>query len=452
MRNSPRDALVAVVSPILAFTMGFALVRGVKEPFYLLGAGIAAAVIVSWPHWGGYMTLLLSPIKSSALTTGVLSITRVVGLGTVLATLAHLMIKRRGIIRTGIEGPVLLIAFGMSLSFFRSPDPGEVGKAILSLASLYALVFVIVNSAVDELRLKEFVLAFMVSGVYPVAQALSQWTQSSRGDESIVRVSGSFTLPTGLGGFLMPLILMAFPMILYPGFSRLLRSLIGCLLGGAIAALIYSASRAAWIGVVAGSGLLLLAPNVRRLMKGRRAVAIVVPLSLVAATWIFWPLVQVRLVRPIFELLTTGTSTPSVLARRYEFPAGVEIVLDNYFLGTGIGNYGRDVQRYRNLYGTSDIPSVPHNLLLFFFGEVGIVGAVGFLWLVVWLYRRVRIGYRDLAANAQSLSFYTYLGVVSSLVGFVSYVTFHSGFFSNEIWIVIAFLIVTTRLAKTPSQ
>ena len=90
----------------------------------------------------------------------------------------------------------------------------------------------------------------------------------------------------------------------------------------------------------------------------------------------------------------------------------------------------------------------PHNILLYFFGEVGSVCAAGFIWLLAWLYRRVRSHHRHMVAAAPSLTFYVYIGSVASLVGYISYMAFHSGFFSNEIWVAMAFLIVTTRLGE----
>jgi O-antigen ligase len=419
----------------------------------LLGMGVSAALIAFRPLWGVYLILLLSPLQNLEIGSGLLSLSRIAGAGTILMMLIRFSVRRKHLRLTGIEGPVFLMTLGMSLSFLRTSELMLVASSILSLLSLYALAFLIVNLVENEAQLKGLILLFLASAIYPAGLAIIQWFQApSYGPYYIFRASGTFTKPTALGGLLLAVVLMAFPLAIYPRISRGLRWLIIGMFGAAVLALILSFTRAAWIGVIMGFGVLLLTPLFRNMSRGLRLSALAVTALVIGALWAFGPLIDQRLVTPTADLVTTGTGEDSVLSRRYETIAGVRIILDNYFLGTGIGNYGKAVWKYDLIYNTTLIPVVPHNIIFYFLGQVGIVGAAGFAWLVAWLYRRVKSHHRHVLGNAGNVTSYVYFGSLACLIGYVSFMIFHSGLFTNEIWVVIASLIVATRLAETSGQ
>jgi hypothetical protein len=115
-------------------------------------------------------------------------------------------------------------------------------------------------------------------------------------------------------------------------------------------------------------------------------------------------------------------------------------------MGTGIGNYSDAVMRYRVLYNIPDLPTVPHNILLYFFGMVGIIGALGFVSVVVWLAFRIILSYRLMRSSPHEVSYYVYIGAVASLIGYLPFLITHSGLFSNEMWLATAFLLISIRL------
>ena len=83
-----------------------------------------------------------------------------------------------------------------------------------------------------------------------------------------------------------------------------------------------------------------------------------------------------------------------------------------------------------------------------FFGEVGIFGAIGFVWLLIHLAINLVSSYRLMAKLSPDFSFFVYVGSAGSLFGYISFMVTHSGLFQNEIWIAMAFLFISIRLGK----
>lgn len=449
MQGRLESAIIISFGLTVSFMLGPVLTGTISSiPLGLFVLGAAALAVVFQPLWGVYLILLLSPLKTLEFGSGLLSLTRFLGIWVSLATLIHFTIRGKRLRRTGIEGSIFLMALGMSLSFFRTDETQLVALSILSMLSLYALVFLVVNLVENDTQLKKLVFVFLASAVYPTGLAINQWLQSPYRSEFVVRVSGTFTKSTGLGAFLIPIVLMAFSMLFYAGFSHIVRWLMVGTFAGGLVALVLSFSRSPWMGVLIGLAVSFFTPLFGRRPR-REQLAVVVPTAfLIGVIWNFWSLIEQRLVIPLSDLLATGTSTDSILVRPYELAAGLRIIWENYFLGTGIGNYGQAVQPLRYVYGSPLIPSVPHNIVLYFFGEVGIVGAAGFVWLLVWLYRWISCHHSSMATTEPTLASHVYFGSIITLIGYGSYMFFHGGFFTNEIWLTMAFLLVTTRVAQ----
>jgi O-antigen ligase len=411
----------------------------------IVSAVLGGEVVFIHPLLGIFAVLMLSPLKT--LGSDVLLIARLAGLFTVAIVFLGLLIRRQKIRWSGIEGPVLLMGAGMALSFFRTMDTGEVFDTLLSLSSLYGLVLLIVNLIGNEKKLLILTLVYLVSGIYPIIQAFTQRAQGpSYAGQEFVRVSGTFSLATGLGGFLIPYTLIAMALMFYPGFSRLMRLFVIGLFSAGFAALIFTISRGAIAATFIGFGLLLFL--LRRAHRSMTPfMAFLTAIIVIFVLWELWPSVQGRLVAPVSSFIRTGSSSNvTVLSRDQELKYLFNITLDNHFMGTGIGNYSRKADLYRVKYNAFALPSVPHNIFLYFFGEVGIIGAIGFLWLIVSMFRRVLLYYKIVMDKPASIVFYIYIGSVSALAGYSIFMITHSGLFTNEIWVSMAFLITSVHI------
>jgi O-antigen ligase len=433
-----------------AYLVGQAGTNGYKILLFT-SAILGGLAVIAWPFLGLFAILILSPIKTSG--SEIVLLAKLAGLFTVGIVFLRLLSRNHKIFWTGIEAPVLVMGAGMALSLFRTTNTGAVFDTLLSLVSLYGLVLLIVNMIETDKQLLGLSLTYLVSGIYPIIQSFIQRAQGpSYVGQQFVRVSGTFTLATGLGGFLIPYTLVALALFFYSGLSRPVRLfVIGAFAAGYIA-LIFTVSRGALAGALIGFALLVFLLRSVLLKRGPIMVFLTATIIIVV-TQQYWSSVQGRLVTPLVNFANSGTSSDeNILARNEELDLLLDITLDNHFMGTGIGNYASAALRYQVIYKAPALPLDPHNILLYFFGEVGIVAALGFFWLLFSLFMRMVAYHRSLKDKTSSITFYLYISSVSAIVGYSIFLITHSGLFTNELWISIALLIVSTRLGTETVQ
>jgi len=421
-----------------------------REVFLLAPALLVALIILARPLWGIFLVLLLSPLQT--LGDEVLLLTRLLGMWVVAVTFVRLLFVQRERIRwTGIEGPVLLMAAGMALSFFRSSDNVRVVGSILSLVSLYGLLLIIFTLVQDREELEKTLLVFLASAIYPMGQAIAQGLTPNP-ELTFTRVEGTFTLPTGLGAFLIPIVLFSLALVFYPDLSLPKRGFVLGTFGASVATLLLTLSRGSILGALVGGVVVYVA--LRPQLKSRSSTVAFLAVLTIISAWALWPSIEGRVFAPVVAFVRGGQSdlVVGVTQRADELSLLIPATLDTYFLGTGIGNYRELAVRYRVLYGLPNLPVVPHNVLLYFFAEVGIIGALGFIWLLVRLVWRVVASYRSMMETAPDLVFYVYAGSLGSLAGYVSFMITHSGLTKNEIWIAMAFFLASICLGKRKGE
>src|SRR5512138_3624880 len=217
---------------------------------------LACIFIFAQPFWGMFFILLLSPIKTSG--DEVLLAAKFFGIITLLVVLVRQKRHNRSICWSGLEGPIFLIAAGMSISFVRTANIMDVVYSLLSLFSLYGLLLLCLNLVNDQAGLKKLMFIFLVSGIYPVTMALLQRGQDDP-SRTYTRVSGTFTISTGLAGFLVPIVILTLALALYPHFSRFIHLLLLIFFGCAMMALVLTLSRGALFGTMLGIMLIITA-------------------------------------------------------------------------------------------------------------------------------------------------------------------------------------------------
>jgi hypothetical protein len=413
-----------------------------NEIFLLAPTILVLLFVFARPLRGVFIVLLLSPLKT--LGEDVLLFARLLGMWIVAVTFTRLLTARVKIRWVGIEKPVILMALGMSLSFFRTDNIRKVAMSILSLISLYGLLLIMFTLIQNRKQLERLVIVFLVSGIYPIVRGVMQALQPNS-EMTYTRISGTFTLPTGLGAFLIPIILFSFAFAFYPSLSRSKRGIVLIIFGGSMFALFMTLSRGSIYGVALG-GIVVYLSLRSQIQKNRVLMSLIVIIGF-AIFWKLWPSINGRVIKPILDFIATGNSK-DVTQRLNEFSMIIPITIDNKFMGTGIGNYRNSALRYRVLYNAPGLPVSPHNIFLYFWGEVGAVGAIGFFWLLVTIYKYLKSTYQFMMDSCPDIVFYVYIGSVGSLIGYTFFMITHGGFFQNEIWITMAFFFVSIRLAE----
>lgn len=265
--------------------------------------------------------------------------------------------------------------------------------------------------------------------------------ETDEGGQSYARFGGIFGQPNLLGGFLA----LAIPSMVALAASERVwwRRLSGSLLVmAAMAGLVFTYSRGAWLGT--GVGLLILLP-----VLGRG----------------FWLILGVVLLGPVLVGMVTSAdavlarldsiaaagSDPALMERLEIWGMAFRLVAEHPLLGVGLGNfqaaYGRlMVPDLPLLTYPLELPEHAHNLFLNLAVEVGLVGVSAFAWLLAVAFLRVqqirrfadwRVGVwsMGLAAGLVAISvqalvdvvvyqgfvailFFTYLGVIDAFKRF----------------------------------
>ncbi|MEA2683769.1 MAG: hypothetical protein QOK05_2097 [Chloroflexota bacterium] len=191
-----------------------------------------------------------------------------------------------------------------------------------------------------------------------------------------------YNTPNATGLFLGPLLAAAIALALYGDHEERWRGLIFAAIS--LPAVAFSFSRGAWLGVA--FALLLLAvihPMRRRLVAG---------LAVLTAIVLVLPPVRKRLeheFHPTDPFNSVNTRVDLWKATLKMMTQGLHPVL-----GAGLNGFKAAITPFRDVSGYREDLLYPHNSLLTFWSETGLLGLVAFLWLIVDGTRRLRTSLR----------------------------------------------------------
>lgn len=154
-------------------------------------------------------------------------------------------------------------------------------------------------------------------------------------------------------------------------------------LGVLIIAFYLTQSYAAWLAVFIALAIIWI---IKKELFGWRVLA---SLFLVASSFF---LLQIGTTK-LFNLVH-ATERSSASSRLMIWSAALKIGLDNPVLGIGPGNFQNkylEYQKYFPPYLEWAVPQ-PHNLFLAFWLQAGLIGLIGFIWLLIFWFRRIMSG------------------------------------------------------------
>jgi O-antigen ligase len=117
--------------------------------------------------------------------------------------------------------------------------------------------------------------------------------------------------------------------------------------------------------------------------------------------------------------------------------ATLRMLQDHPLFGTGLSGFSRTINPYRNVSGYTDQLIYPHNILLNFWTETGLLGLAAFVWILVQAARLAWRGWRAGSPAWRPLQ----LGVLLALVGMVIHglvdVPYWKNDLSLEFWVLL---------------
>jgi O-antigen ligase len=379
--------------------------------------------VVRW-HYGIYPTTLLE--------TAIFA--------TVLAFVLETWREIRGLEwRTAFTVPALLFILAGAVSVLVAPSRvAGLGLFRAYVVEPIAFAFVLTNVITTSRRalivLSGFAVAGMVVGVANAAVVIAA-LQAHTYDVTQTPPVVIYTTANALALFLGPLIALAASLFLH-GTGRALRVGSGVFLLVAVPSMILSFSRGGYLAMAAVAVGLALSHRRRLwLLAGTIAVG-----------------VMVAIIPPIFhrisvEFQNVGGTTFFGRAGRLELWSATLRMLGHYpIFGAGLSGFADRIAPYWNANHPERFID-PHNIVLNFWVETGLLGLVAFAWLLVVAFRASWRGWKTAEEGWRPI----FVGVLLALVAIVVHGLVDVPYFKNdlsvEFWALIGLVAAGQRWA-----
>lgn len=340
------------------------------------------------------------------------------------------LIRKESLAYSLAVGLVVLagLAGGYAYGLVNQPT---IGKMAMN-AVLFASVMQVAN---NESRVRIVLLGVVCAAVFSVAWGVSE--AASLG-APVERIAGPLGNANGFGG------VCALGAVSVAGLSRLARRAWGKITTYAATAvlvvgLLYSGSRGAFLGFVAGYSVLLVLTVTRRAAVRRLAAVFVIGLALVPGTFLErW--------RTTFVERKAGMVSAADM--RFDlYKSGWAIFAESPIVGVGAGNVGIEME---NL-DTSKL-GVTHNVFTQLLAETGAIGTAAFAFVLISALARLRgVATGAVAAVSTAAFASAFLAVAVTLLVAQQF----SGNYVHSIWYVVlgtAFAFPRVSLRRSRPQ
>jgi len=294
---------------------------------------------------------------------------------------------------------IFLFICGLSMLFSVSPRLSFWGmhgfyfEGFLSFLCYAMIYFIAVNYVTDKSRiLKTLLIATVIVSVYALMQASGITFFVWRGTQPYPRVWSTFGNPNFLG----PYLIMVIPMYLIflikaETVKTKLRYSLFTLLS--LLALIFTYSRAAWLGMAVGITVFTLMVDKKQLKANLFFIIGIIIFSTVLTS--IYPRLYLRpeerstTMKPIVEraVSTVDLKEPGVTARLSAWETTIKMALKRPILGFGLDTLGVSFRRfmskdYEKLAGRFSTAGYAHNEFLQYVATMGVVGLAAYLFLL----------------------------------------------------------------------
>lgn len=326
--------------------------------------------------------------------------------------------------KTPLNLPILIFLFVCGLSTIFSVSPrlslwgmhGFYFEGFLSFLCYGIIYFIAVNYVTDKRKiLKTLLIASVIVSVYALVQATGITFFVWRGTQPYPRVWSTLGNPNFLG----PYLIMVIPIYLIFLIKaetikkKFLYSLFTLL---SVLALIFTYSRAAWLGMVIGLIVFALMINKKQLKANSLFLIGIIVFSIILTS--IYPRLYLRpkerttTVKPIVEraVSTVDFKEPGITARLSAWDTTIKMGLKRPILGFGPDTLGVSFRRfmskgYEKLAGRFRTAGYAHNEFLQYGTTIGVVGLAVYLFLLFTFFRiLLNVARQDKSPLTQTLS------------------------------------------------
>ena len=336
--------------------------------------------------------------------------------------------------RTGFEIPIILFILAGAISVVVSSDH----RAALGLYRAYflepAAFFYVLFAVVTTPRRASLILAGFGLALTALAIPNIEVTLKAAQDHTL-NVAGTppvaiYTVSNAVALFEVPVIAVAAAVMLY-GTTWFERAIGAFVVGLGTLSVLLTFSRGAYLALFVVAMVLALTHRLRILLLVLVVVAIAVALRLPGVT------------RRVAQEVDLSDPRNSLFPRFQLWGVTMRMLTHHPIFGSGLADFATAINPYRNGYAEQQI--YPHNILLNFWTETGILGLVAFGWLMVRTFIATLAGWIHGSRGWRPYQ----LGVLLFLVAVLAHGLVDVPFFKNDLslqfWAFLALAAAATR-------
>jgi len=404
--------------------------------YIALCLSFATFIVISWKNikWGVYLVCAFLPaylirfkgpldIPMTALEVMILVLFAVCVLKKQVAIPAKTEIKKNKLLLIGGS----LFLFSATVAMFVSPDfraAAGIWKAYFIEPLIFFIIFI---SVIEKEDTKNVIKALGFSALYISLYAIAQkflnvpiptpW-------QTEMRATSIFPYPNAVGLFLAPLI----PLLIYDlrfKISDLLsKFFLSATIILSILTIVFAKSEGAIVALVASLSIWLF---IKLKSRGKIVLSIIGSAAIVAILFLnFFPFPQIK-----EKLLLNDWSG---IVRKTVWSETWEMLQNAPIFGVGLSGHQTAIIPYHNAKWM-EIFLYPHNIILNFWAETGILGLIGFIIIIIGFYKQ-------LLSQKSEIGIYLFLSMTILLIHGLVDVPYFKNDLSILFWILIGMAIL----------
>ena len=251
------------------------------------------------------------------------------------------------------------------------------------------------------------------------------------------RVTSVFTSPNAVGLYLGPIVAIYLGWLTaeIKNYKKVILKLL--IIIPALSAIAFTISQGTWIG--------LLAAVVFLGYFGWNKKWTTVIIALLITATLFIPSVRNKALPILTFQDPAGQNRVELMKISYDYLVQSP---KNFILGAGIFGFPQIHEQLRDPLKTEPL-LYPHNILLNFWLEIGLLGLIAFVWLII---KFLRNGFKNMRPKTSPGADWLNLGAMSAMTAIIIHGLVDVPYFKNDLamlfWIVIGLIIINSRLHK----
>jgi len=329
-------------------------------------------------------------------------------------------------------GPIFLILTAASLSLLISPNPTAAAGLWKAYFVEPILFFMVTVNTIKSKKDREIILwslgiSTLIISILAIYQKFSGFgiAEASWMDPEKRRVTSIFTSPNAVGLYLGPIIAIYLGWVWTEIKNWKKTSLKLTIIIPALTAMLFTVSQGTWLGITAATVFLGFFGWNKKITSAIVLLATILILMFPTSRNLVWP------------IITFQDAAGQNRLTLWHF--GTNYLTDspkNFFLGAGLFGFSKIQNQFREPL-TMEPLLYPHNIILNFWLEIGLLGLIAFGWLIIKFFKN---GINRLKSDDRLITF----GLMAAMITIIVHGLIDVPYFKNDLsvlfWLIISLI------------